>query len=308
MRKVLLVFKRLMLLGLVVIGTIVAVGFYSHKQSPNIVYVRDDTRQESDENVLCGRLDNKTHLFADMAAMSALTYKNYKKNEKLNEFANSLRFERVEIDAIKKLLMLKKLDYKGLGLNIWKSKDSNKRVFVLAFRGTVDRHSWHANFHYIFKWLPFYLDQYEQVQKKIPAVVSALIQKVGPLNKSAIVYTTGHSLGGGLAQHALYVDERIKTAFVFNSSPVTGWSDLEVKKRKTKDNVVYRIHEKGEILEFFRLLMKSTYVLRPDSNIDPYFKEYRFNLTEGDLRTQHGISQIARRFYMIQNEKCVDAS
>lgn len=146
--------------------------------------------------------------------------------------------------------------------------------------------------------------QYEKVREESSKLVNWLAQKNGA---KFTIHATGHSLGGGLAQHALYSHKSITQAVVFNSSPVTGWNDIEeVRRDKTvKNNTVIRIHENGEIMEFFRLLMKIGYVLNPNANENPQFTEYRFNFdhTPGPIK-QHVMKSLTERFLEQVDEHC----
>jgi hypothetical protein len=64
------------------------------------------------------------------------------------------------------------------------------------------------------------------------------------------IYTTGHSLGGGLAQEAGYLSGDIKEVFAFNSSPVTNWSYLRPQSAvKQAYPIFHRVNHGGELLE-----------------------------------------------------------
>lgn len=152
---------------------------------------------------------------------------------------------------------------------------------------------WHANLHWLMRYLPVNT-QYEKLRNSSYKLVEWLNKK----NQAEFtIYATGHSLGGGLAQHALYSHKSIKNAVVFNSSPVTGWNDVEEGRRtdSVKRNTVIRIHEHREIMEFFRLFMKIGYVLNPNANENPKFVEYRvnFNKLESTFK-QHAMIDLAK--------------
>lgn len=269
-------------------------SFVSYNQSYNIAYVRDDSRPETIQDVVCGNRDGNTRYFADMAALSANIYSDVS-NLKNTHVGNWKRVtpDEVFLDRKKWTIFL------GLKYDLWRN-DHNRKMAVV-FRGTVDGHSWLSNFHWFFKWLPFVQDQYEQVRVILPKLLNRLPSEV----KEYDLFSTGHSLGGGLAQFASYLSPQIAKVFAFNSSPVTGWTDFtpEHLKKSAKGNEIYRIHENGEALEAFRLFMKMTYIFNPMPNKDPYFKEYRFNLRGGGIVEQHSITQLAQAL-AIAKETC----
>ena len=293
-----LAFYILILVIVFVFGS-VALNFFKFEQDTNIAFVRDDSRPEKIINVVCGVDDPRTRLFVDMAELSSTIYLDQQENQHAS-FLNEWTRENVikpELNTSNRFYTVS-----GLKLEIWLHPATGVRVIV--FRGTKSLFSWQSNFHWIFKWFEGAKDQYEQVREFVPQLLDEL-QK-GNSENQLTVYATGHSLGGGLAQHALYADHRISMAFAFNSSPVTGWTDFEEQhlERSVIGNRIYRIHENGEALEFFRLLMKAGYVLNPKPNKDPYFKEYRFNLKGGGLFDQHGITELSINLREIQKKNC----
>lgn len=205
----------------------------------------------------------------------------------------------------------KRNEQRGFPYEVW--KNSEIEVIVIVFKGTSPTKfsDWHANLHWLAKWFPFWEDQYEKVKKGIPIILENYSEETQSGFK---VYSTGHSLGGGLAQHAVYVSSKITKAYAFNSSMVTGWSDFSINMLKGRNNksgtatdtIIYRIHENGEALEFFRLLMKASYLLNPKPNRDPYVKEYRMNLNniKGLPVSQHGIKPLADGFNQIRMNNC----
>lgn len=160
---------------------------------------------------------------------------------------------------------------------------------MIVYRGTSSAIDFHANFHWLTKWIDLAHDQYEQVH-----LVLKKIEEHLPENYE--LYSAGHSLGGGLAQHTVYNSVKVNRAYVFNSTPVTGWKDIDTGDRSinAKGATIYRVHEKGEVLEFLRLLMKAGYLLSPEPNRDPYVKEYRMDLKAGNIITEHDILSMAQ--------------
>jgi pimeloyl-ACP methyl ester carboxylesterase len=75
---------------------------------------------------------------------------------------------------------------------------------------------------------------------------------MGSNNKSIPIYLTGHSLGGGLAQHIAYVADKMVTAtYAFDNSPTTNWSQLR-DYEQARDPVIHRIFQEREVLERIR--------------------------------------------------------
>ena len=85
----------------------------------------------------------------------------------------------------------------------------------------------------------------------MPAVVARLDAAYGGRER---IFAVGHSLGGGLAQHAGYTCPRIEKVFAFNSSPLTGYFDVARADRlpPTAARRTYRVYESYEVLALFR--------------------------------------------------------
>jgi len=102
---------------------------------------------------------------------------------------------------------------------------------VLAFRGTENYSwseklaDWSTNFSSFLGWSP---RQYLIAAEHVPTVIQALVNK----NASIEIYATGHSLGGGLAQQAGYLDRRIRAVYAFDTSPVTNWSYWQARQNR----------------------------------------------------------------------------
>ena len=135
----------------------------------------------------------------------------------------------------------------GLVYDAWIRTDGKTPpIAVLTFRGTDDKADWAANARPAMskrdRW-----DQYEQVRALTPALVMKLDSVYGP---GIRIFATGHSLGGGLAQHACYSSQRVEKVFAFNSSPLTGYYDFAPDERPevTNGRRIYRIYESNEIL------------------------------------------------------------
>lgn len=295
------------------------------RQPPLEFVVSDDPRiMPVDELVK----DEQTKLYVDCSVLSRNVYiapstessKSYpyamfsKASSKgeLDEFTKSLtKNNRIETDWE----LIRRVDEPtGKGLLIEVFKHDRKKVYnqgseaqttyAIVFRGTVSLNSWMSNAHWLFKWLPFQ-DQYDQVKYIVPELVREIDER-HPYDNAYNIIATGHSLGGGLAQHACYVSEKVKTAYVFNSSPVTGFTDIPKKQRaRNSEGVkIHRLYERGEILENFRFFMKIVYLFKPTPNRNPYLSEHRFDFERAGLITEHGMLPIAIALcYLNENAK-----
>ena len=188
---------------------------------------------------------------------------------------------------------------RGLGCEVWlKKRAGSSNLALIVFRGTdfkelgdwVSNLRWFITFFVPFLW-PFLWDQYAQTRALTPNVVRQVRGKFGPDTEIA---TAGHSLGGGLAEQAGCVSERIKLVYAFAPSFVTGEYSVSCKRRKTsqKGMRIYRVYEHGEILANFRLLLKA---VNPLTCKDPKIVEVRYNVTSGSSIKQHSMRDFASR-------------
>jgi len=179
----------------------------------------------------------------------------------------------------------------GLSYEIWEKKeDADQVVVALVFRGTDDAVDWWTNLRWVTRYAPFVRDQYMQVQSLTPLLVKSIQERHS--GRNIRIVTTGHSLGGGLANQAAYISAHIKEVFTFDSSPVTGFYSVPDPPRSdnAKGIVVQRIYERGEILATFRRVVRW---VNPLSTKDPEIIETRFNLSHGDAITEHNMRTLA---------------
>ncbi len=182
----------------------------------------------------------------------------------------------------------------GLGMEVWTTSYQGKTVAVLVFRGTrgfTAWQDWFANCRWLTKLIPFVWDQYDETHYIAQHVVNALKQRY-PNNLD--IYAAGHSLGGGLAQHAGYSVQEIKTIYAFNTSPITGFYSIPKNERENsvKDMRILRIYEHGEILAYIRLVLRFVY---PLSFKNPSIIEVRFNFDKwDDVVKQHNMVKFAK--------------
>ena len=175
----------------------------------------------------------------------------------------------------------------GLELHVWRRGCE----FAIAFRGTDadDRGDFLSNVRW-FARLPNRLDEYDQVRITI-ADIAHRIRAVCP---SAQIVAVGHSLGGGLAQHAAYGRRDIRYVYAFDSSPVTGVFDF-VKDGYLATQIglgIDRINEGGELLEIVRVIIGG---FTHPSPCNPRIRTVRFNFVQGSSPVaQHSVTDLTK--------------
>jgi hypothetical protein len=174
-----------------------------------------------------------------------------------------------------------------LRVEVW-YHETDKKVAV-TFGGTVFTNwaDWRANLRW---FIPADNDEYSAVAKAFAKYfVKAFPVQTGRWNpKDVCLYSTGHSLGGGLAQqfaYALPYDwkepfksvPRVKKVYAFDPSPVTGYYSVNRRLRKHNSKGLYidRIYERREILAYLRSIMNFIY---PPSAENPSIRQLRYNL------------------------------
>lgn len=181
----------------------------------------------------------------------------------------------------------RKLGDRGLRFALYYKDNGPQQpvMLTLAFRGTEFSSwpDWHSNLH----WFLPGRDQYQvlrdithQVIANSKAEVQQALQR--PVDQWQIV-TTGHSLGGGLAQLMAYKSREINAAVVFDPSPVTGYYTC-VEDEEVNCNVpVWRVFARGEVLSYVRSLMRKGY--RLSENIT----EIEFDGVAGNIISKHSM-------------------
>jgi hypothetical protein len=177
----------------------------------------------------------------------------------------------------------------GLEYHAWLRRDCSEAV--VAFRGSDPRDigDWISNLRW-FVLSPIF-DQYDQVQKAIPRIIDR-ISAAGCRPRKIIA--TGHSLGGGLGQHAAYADKRIGYVYAFDPSPVTAFFGVPFPQRSaaTEDLGIDRIYEAGEILSLPRYLASGLF---PTSQCRPRVRIVRFaTAKQPSLLERHAIANFTR--------------
>lgn len=186
----------------------------------------------------------------------------------------------------------------GLGFRLWKDQAAKGNRFALVFRGTDFREfgDWYSNARWFTRLNPFTWDQYGQIRTLMPLLIKRLDAEFGDYQLISI----GHSLGGGLAQHAAFNTDRIRAVYAFDTSPVTAASSIDprVKKQYRQGLRIFRSYEAGEVLAGVRWVGRR---VLPLSKANPKIVEVRFNLRStfsrgsqgGGPIGQHSIRQLA---------------
>jgi hypothetical protein len=186
----------------------------------------------------------------------------------------------------------------GLQYQVWRRRDCSEAV--IAFRGTdrTQAGDWLTNLHWLVgRW---FFDQYEQVQEAIPDIIRG-INAAGCRPRRIIA--TGHSLGGGLAQHVAYADARIDYVYAFDPSPVTAFFGVPLATRTAAVGKlgIDRIYEHGEVLSLPRYLASGLF---PTSQCQPRVRIVRFATAHATSAVaRHGIARLTESL-----EKIVDSA
>lgn len=191
-----------------------------------------------------------------------------------------------------------KLTVPGYSYSVWVDQYANRPSKVaIVFRGTnfTEFGDWYSNLRWITKLNPVTLDQYDQTRNLVAELVPELVARFG---SDLVVIAVGHSLGGGLAQHAGYSSEYVSTVYAFASSPVTGRFDFiqETDPRASENLEVFRLNESGEVMAGPRYLQRK--LISPSSTkvVELLFSFkhafYKRNGTDGPIG-QHSMGALA---------------
>jgi pimeloyl-ACP methyl ester carboxylesterase len=114
------------------------------------------------------------------------------------------------------------------------------------------------------------------------------------------LFSTGHSLGGGLAQQFAYSlpqdsVKRVKQVYAFDPSPVTGFYSVckKLRNENKKGLLIDRIYERGEILAIVRSL---TSLIHKPSAKNAEIRGVRYKLFRAwNSVAAHSIAELAAK-------------
>lgn len=154
----------------------------------------------------------------------------------------------------------------GLAFSVYLRMEltDTRRQVVFAFRGTdfTSLPDWRANAHWVLRHLPRE-DQYQLLHRRAPEFISMAERETRKLVDAPEIdfYSTGHSLGGGLAQYLAYSDKRFVAAVVFDPTPVTAYKTLITNAQVNCNARILRVYETGEVLSYVRSIIRRFYSL-----------------------------------------------
>lgn len=295
--------------GLVTMGFALAILFNSCGTTGTMLD-RDDGNR---------RLVAYSRACAPFAAMSELTYTvPEEKRERIGaraKLAKYLADEGWEKMTDERFQPTQRAKDCGLYYDIWQNETYNPTVISIAVRGTelTTLGDWHSNLWWATRFTSGGENQYDILPD--PSELGRLMshyaeQQRDPNAKRVVFISTGHSLGGGLAQTVRYAyPDQVLQTYAFDSSPVTAFSSpLGMKETHSTEEIrqhrqslrellplqgfpaqrTLRCYEKGEILAFKRSFLKTFYP------IDDLILEARFNFNSAaGLVRNHAMAQFA---------------
>lgn len=190
-------------------------------------------------------------------------------------------------------------DATGLFYRAWihGADDPERKTVAIAFRGTDDRRDWTSNLRSILRPRE---DQYSGARAAARKLVAEM-KKAYP-GQTLTFFATGHSLGGGLAQHVLYDQPtRFLQAVGFNSSPVSAKGDVSTENRKeactcredlNAEARIYRVYETNEVLEIVGKGWRNRSTPTP---LNRHEHEVAFDFDSGSPIRQHSMAGLAMR-------------
>jgi hypothetical protein len=172
-----------------------------------------------------------------------------------------------------------------LRAEVWENVEQS--AVVVAFGGTVftSGKDWKSNLRW---FIPHHTDEYTEIVNRFgPDFVKSFALRRQNPNMAylarATIYSTGHSLGGGLAQQFAYSLKphpdvpRVSEVYAFDPSPVTGYLTVDPTLRDSNKVglQIGRIYERGEILAILRSF--TSLIFKP-SSVNPEIRGARFSL------------------------------
>lgn len=210
--------------------------------------------------------------------------------------------------------LTEKLQSAHLRVQVWVNQSKN--AVAVTFGGTVvgNDKDWISNLRW---FIPFHEDEYtETVQVFNPAFAEEFVNGIRekmPDPRTVILCSTGHSLGGGLAQQFAYSlplcpeVPRVAKVYAFDPSPVTGYFSVNSKVRGANKTglLIDRIYERGEILAYLRSITNFVHT-PPAKNAE--IRQIRYNLfyTVNPFKG-HSISELAAQLWNLVHAAAAEA-
>ena len=158
--------------------------------------------------------------------------------------------------------MWDRIENAHLRVEVWENQA--RGALAIAFGGTVftDLRDWLSNLRW---FIPWHEDEYTQVVRTFGPAFRDEYKRRFASSSRPVLFSTGHSLGGGLAQQFAYalppdpdgIVPRVSEVYAFDPSPVTGYFSVErgLRDANSRDLSIDRIYERGEILALARSLL-----------------------------------------------------
>jgi len=173
-----------------------------------------------------------------------------------------------------------------LTYRLWVSTGpARPRVAMWVFRGTYIPQDYISNLRWLTFWLG-YEDHYEQTTRITDEMVKWIHREYGD---NTVIFTAGHSLGGGLAQTAAYkACGQIRTVFAFDPTPITHHTARNGCPSSPKN--FYRVFEQSEVLSYLRFVFRKVLGLKEKN---PHIMEVKVHLFKGIFVKGHSMQQLA---------------
>lgn len=190
------------------------------------------------------------------------------------------------------------IDDAHLRVEVW--ENPAHAAVAVAFGGTVldNEKDWLSNLRW---FVPDPNDEYSQVVRTFIEPFCGEYKRRFPVRERPALYSTGHSLGGGLAQqfaYALPLDDgvpRVKAVYAFDPSPVTGYFSVPraLRDGNKRNLFIDRVYERGEALALTRSLLN---LIHEPPAQHPAIRSVRYSLFYGwNPLADHSIVQLANK-------------